>query len=117
MHKRIAVLGLDGLSRDLLIYHIKHRYISTLSKIKDENLLINDMKCIPPLTFPSWTNLLTGTNPGYHNIFDFFEYKIINNTTRELKVIDATYLKHPRIHEMAYLSNSSIKSFLVNIVP
>ena len=112
---RTIVLGFDGLSMIFLKYAMDKGYMPYLSNNKNK-FIFRDMYCIPPLTPPSWTSIMTGVNPGKHGIFHFFKYKW---TYDELKTKPTTTLdlEHPRIHEFLALIGYGIKSIIINPIP
>ncbi len=108
--KRIAVLGLDGLSRIYLNKLFKNNVIPYTKEIVENAKIKVDLYCFPPVTPVSWPSIMTGVNPGKHGIYDFFVYE--KGKTRWANTFD---LEHPRIHEM--LSFLGLKSLVINPVP
>jgi len=111
--KKVAVLGLDGLSQGYLNKLI-NRGILTYTKhlVNSSHTTIYNLECFPPTTPPSWTTILTGVNPGKHGIFAF-DY--IEPNTLEHRLFNAIHLEHPRIHEI--LSMLEIPSIMINPIP
>lgn len=109
--EKIAVVGLDGLSWDFLQVLINH---GIFTKIK--NILAKSFKstlyAYPPTSFPSWSSILTGVNPGKHGIFSF-DY--LDRETLTQRLYTALDLEHPRIHEMLAMNN--IPSIMFNPIP
>lgn len=58
-YKKLAIIGLDGLGWDTLLPLIKRDYLPNL-KLLLKSSYIGTLKCIPPLTPPSWTLYLLG---------------------------------------------------------
>lgn len=71
--KRVAVIGLDGATWDLIDPWIKEGKLPFLKSLKERGAYGILKSTIPPLTPPAWTSIFTGVNPGKHAIFDFFE--------------------------------------------
>lgn len=115
--EKLAVLGLDGMSTQILLYGVEKGYMPALKKLINKGMILRDMDCIPPLTLPSWTSIMTGVNPGKHGIFDFFKYKIVSENKWIAELVSAYELEHPRIHETIGLLNGKTRMFLLNIVP
>jgi len=112
---RTIVLGFDGLSMIFLKHAMDKGYMPYLSNNKNK-FIFRDMYCIPPLTPPSWTSIMTGVNPGKHGIFHFFKYDW-SSAGLKTKPVTALDLEHPRIHETLALAGSDVKSIIVNLVP
>ena len=113
VNKKIAVLGLDGLSQGYLNKLINHGVLTyTKHLVNSNHTTIYNLECFPPTTPPSWTTILTGVNPGKHGIFAF-DY--IEPDTLDHKLFNAIHLEHPRIHEM--LSMLEIPSIMINPIP
>ncbi|RPJ48109.1 MAG: hypothetical protein EHM19_02360 [Candidatus Latescibacterota bacterium] len=68
---RVAVLGLDGATWDLLEPWMEEGLLPNLSRLRDEGFSTGLTSSIPPLSAPAWTTAITGVNPGKHGIFDF----------------------------------------------
>lgn len=109
--ERIAVIGLDGLSWDFLEVLINYGIFTEV-----KNILAKSFKSIlhayPPSSFPSWSSILTGVNPGKHGIFSF-DY--LDKQTLTQRLYTALDLEHPRIHEM--LAMNKIPCIILNPVP
>ncbi|ADI32605.1 alkaline phosphatase family protein [Staphylothermus hellenicus] len=114
---KLAVLGLDGMSREILLYGVEKGYMPTLKRLIDKGMVLRDMDCIPPVTLPSWTSIMTGVNPGKHGIFDFFKYRVVSENKWVAELVTANELEHPRIHETIGLLNGKTRMFLLNIIP
>lgn len=111
MTKTVAVLGLDGLSWNYLDKLFNNGVMPYTRSLLERGFK-TDLECIPPVTSPSWTSIMTGVNPGKHGIFGFFMYDKI--TWKQI-LISANHVEHPRIHEM--LSMNGIKSIVFNPIP
>lgn len=89
---KIIIIGIDGATWDILKPWIEQDELPALKKIMDSGVH-GDLECtIPPLTPPGWTSAFTGTNPGKHNIFDFFtndgyEKKLVTSRDRKARAI------------------------------
>ena len=108
--KRVLVLGLDGVSLDLLIPWIKEGHLPNLRKIMEKGAH-GKLDSTPPFnTAGSWTSITTGVNPGKHGIFDFFTIK---EGTYETTTMNASFRKTRTIWEI--LSQKGMKSIVVNV--
>ena len=111
MVKSLAVLGLDAMP-----WHYFNRIMES-GAMPYAKALINKsfktvLECIPPVTPPSWTSIMTGVNIGKHGIPGFFVY---DRRTWSQKLISASDVKYPRIHEV--LSMNGVKSIVFNPIP
>lgn len=111
MSKSLSVLGLDGMSWSYLTKLINNGVMPYTSKLIQKSFTA-ELTCIPPVTPPSWTSIMTGVNPGKHGIFGFFYY---DRTTWEQRLYTTFDLEHPRVHEM--LSMNGLKSIVFNPMP
>ncbi|HDI32005.1 MAG TPA: hypothetical protein ENF80_04215 [Thermofilum sp.] len=111
MSKSLSVLGLDGMSWSYLTKLISNGTMPYLSKLIQRSFTA-ELTCIPPVTPPSWTSIMTGVNPGKHGIFGFFYYE---RSTWKQRLYTTFDLEHPRVHEM--LSMNGLKSIVFNPMP
>jgi len=70
MGNTVFVLGLDGLSRNYYNKLRKNGVIPFLANIIEQSVRFS-LYAFPPVTYPSWINIMTGVNPGVHGIFGF----------------------------------------------
>lgn len=72
-HKRVVVLGIDGLDPDILVEVIE-RYPDRMrhfAELVEEGTLAPLGTSYPPQSPVAWSNFITGRNPGGHGIYDF----------------------------------------------
>ncbi len=72
---RVCVIGLDGVPHGLLLDLAKRGVMSTVGRIVDAGRLHKMKASLPEISAVSWTNFMTGTNPGTHGIFGFTDLK------------------------------------------
>jgi predicted AlkP superfamily phosphohydrolase/phosphomutase len=72
-HKRVAVLGIDGLDPEILLETIEKFPDSTrnFQKLIAEGGIHSLGTSCPPQSPVAWSNFITGRNPGGHGVFDF----------------------------------------------
>lgn len=75
MISKVLIIGLDGATFDLIKPWVEQGELPTFKNLMKEGVYGDLNSTIPPLTPPAWTSLVTGKNPGKHNIFDFFKLK------------------------------------------
>src|SRR5437867_3653438 len=69
----LVVVGLDGATLDLIRPWIADGTLPHLGRLCDRGAWGHLRSTIPPATFPAWTSLVTGVNPGRHGVLDFTE--------------------------------------------
>jgi len=73
MDKRTAlVVGLDGATWDLLGPWIEAGELPTIKRLMQAGIHSTLLSTVPSYTLPAWTSLITGVNPGKHNVYDIF---------------------------------------------
>ncbi|MET1160000.1 MAG: alkaline phosphatase family protein [Thermoprotei archaeon] len=99
MYEKIAVIGLDALSWEILDMLINEGYFSHLSEVLDNSLKTNLISTTPPITPPAWTSIASGVNPGKHGIYSF--YNIVKHPVGfSSKLVTGREACYPRIHEI-----------------
>ena len=70
---RVVVLGFDGMDPTLASRWMRAGYLPNLKRLADEGAFAT-LGSPPPAESPvAWCSFATGTNPGKHNVYDFFE--------------------------------------------
>jgi predicted AlkP superfamily phosphohydrolase/phosphomutase len=70
---QLLVIGLDGATLDLVAPWVAAGQLPVLGRLMDAGAWGPLRSTLPPATFPAWTSLVTGVNPGRHGILDFVE--------------------------------------------
>lgn len=73
--KKVFVIGLDGVPHSLLLDLSQKGVMPTTSKLIDSGHLHQMKASLPEISAVSWTNFMTGTDPGSHGIFGFTDLK------------------------------------------
>jgi len=71
--KRIAVIGLDGVSYDFVQEMIGMGELPHFRKLLGEGSTLRMRSTIPCVSSVAWASYMTGKNPGKHNIFGFVD--------------------------------------------
>lgn len=94
MPARVLLVGLDGATFDLIEPWAASGDLPLLARIMEEGAWGRLRSTTPPATFPAWTSLMTGVNPGQHGVFDFTR-RIPGRYAIEF--INATYRRRPSV--------------------
>ncbi|MFW5953547.1 MAG: alkaline phosphatase family protein [Candidatus Natronoplasma sp.] len=87
---KLAVIGLDGASFELLDPWIEEGILPNLKKVKKNGVWADQESVLPPVTSPNWKAYATGKNPGKLGIFwweniDFNKQKVYYPTERKFQ--------------------------------
>ncbi|MFH1679910.1 MAG: alkaline phosphatase family protein, partial [Candidatus Eisenbacteria bacterium] len=107
---RVAVLGLDGATWDLLDPWMEEGLLPNLRRVREEGFSSGLVSVIPPLSAPAWTTAITGTNPGRHGIFDF---ELIDRG--RFQPVPATSLDRKTRAAWEYLDESGRRSVVIGV--
>ena len=101
MPARVLIIGLDGGSLTLIrpwadsqAAPSPARPLPCLGRLLETGSWGRLRSTVPPATFPAWTSLMTGVNPGKHGIYDFT--RRVPGTYR-IEFINATYRRRPSL--------------------
>ncbi len=109
---RVAVVGLDGASWNLIFKLIDSGAMPFLSGSMSNSLAATLKSTIPPYTPVAWTSIFTGVNPGKHGIYCF--HRVLKSDEGfKLELALSNHVAYPRINEMAALKG--LKSIAVNL--
>ena len=92
MPARVLVIGLDGATFDLI--EPWKEELPNLAGLMEGGAWGRLRSTVPPVTFPAWTSLATGTNPGRHGIFDFTQR--VPGAYR-VEFVNATFRRQPSV--------------------
>ncbi len=88
--KKLIILGLDGVSFNVLETLFKESNMPTLHNLVRESIARNLKSTIPPTSAGAWTALATGLDICESKIYDFF---IVDSTRRRLKPVSLTLFR------------------------
>jgi predicted AlkP superfamily phosphohydrolase/phosphomutase len=69
--QKVFVLGVDGLTLDLLVPWAQAGKLPHFAQLLQEGSSTQLVSAVPPSSPPAWTSAVTGVNPGKHGIFGF----------------------------------------------
>lgn len=88
------MLGLDGATFDLIEPWVADGSLPHLARLMAEGTWGRLRSTVPPATFPAWTSLMTGVNPGQHGILDFTRRL---PGTYQVEFLNGTYRRRPSV--------------------
>ncbi|MBN1483137.1 MAG: alkaline phosphatase family protein [Chloroflexia bacterium] len=98
MSQQCWIIGLDGATLDLVLPWAQAGELPHLAGLLREGAWGELTSTIPPVSFPAWSTLMTGCNPGRHGIFDFTQRR---PGRYEIDFINATYRRVPTMWRRA----------------
>ncbi len=94
LKRRVAVLGLDGITFDLLQPWLDEGRLPNLAGLLNGGAHGRLRSTIPPVSASAWASFSTGTNPGQHGLVDFtfpsaegYDIQITNGRTRAVPAL------------------------------
>jgi len=68
---KLLLIGLDGATLDLIEPWAEQGHLPALRALMQRGAWGRLQSTVPAMTFPAWSSIMTGVNPGEHGIFDF----------------------------------------------
>jgi len=107
---KVLVIGLDGVTWDLLQPWIKEGRLKTIRDMMENGVWGTLESTIPPVTAPAWASFVTGKNPGKHGCYDFvLPYGNLDN----IKTITSMDIKGVTFYEL--LEEKGYRCTLINL--
>ena len=69
--KQVIMIGFDGMDHKLCAAMIEQGRLPNLARLAEQGTFKRLGTSTPPQSPVAWSNLMTGTNPGEHGVFDF----------------------------------------------
>lgn len=92
--RKVAVIGLDGITFDLLQPWLDEGRLPNLARLLSEGASGRLRSTIPPVSASAWPSFMTGTNPGQHSLIDFtypapdgYDIRVSNGRTRAVPAV------------------------------
>ena len=104
---RVLLLGLDGMTFDVLQPAFEAGHMNNLNKLLAGGASGVLKSTVPPYTPPGWTSIFTGVNPGRHGIFGF----ALGNIQRPGGLVRLDRVQAPAIWNAANAQGRSIGLF------
>jgi predicted AlkP superfamily phosphohydrolase/phosphomutase len=91
---KVLVIGLDGVTFDLLDPWIKAGELPNLQRFMQQGAWGTLRSTLPPISSSSWSSFATGVNPGKHGLVDFvypgadsYKVSMVNATSRRTRAL------------------------------
>jgi predicted AlkP superfamily phosphohydrolase/phosphomutase len=91
---RVLVIGLDGVTFDLLGPWIEAGELPNLQRLMKTGAWGKLRSTLPPISSSSWSSFATGVNPGKHGLVDFvypsadsYKVSMVNATSRRTRAL------------------------------
>ena len=104
---RVAVIGIDGGSFDVIGPWIERGELPTLAKLVQDGAHGVLQSTIPPVSLPAWASFMTGKSPGHHGLYYFWR----DGPQRTL--FNSVHLRSDTIWDL--LSDQGLTSIVVNV--
>jgi predicted AlkP superfamily phosphohydrolase/phosphomutase len=109
-HKKIIVLGLDGVPLTLMLSLIEKDIMPNLKSLFRQGTYGNLRSVMPPITPAAWTSFQTGTYPFRHGVIDFVTF---TPWTSEFSFSNSTHIAGQTIWSI--LDTAGKKQIVVNV--
>jgi predicted AlkP superfamily phosphohydrolase/phosphomutase len=110
---KVFVLGMDGLTFELLWPWVEEGHLPNFARLLDEGSSTQLVSAIPPSSPPAWTSAITGVNPGKHGIFGFVQR--IDHSTGEPRLVFYTAADRKADPVWTILTERGRRSVVVNV--
>ncbi len=92
--RRVFVIGLDGATFDVIEPFAAAGRLPALAGLLAASVHGPLRSTVPPMTYPGWSSLMTGQNPGKHGIYGFSERR---PGSYEIRFVNARHRRSPTI--------------------
>lgn len=107
---KVAVLGLDGATFDLIRPWAEEGKLPTLAQFMRDGAWGELAVQLPPNTVPNWPSYMTGTNPGKHGIVWWLRHR---HSWQDMELVDSRLIQQPTIWDLA--GQAGKRSIVVNV--
>lgn len=108
--KKIFVLGIDGLSFELVNTLLSKNVLPNFAGIIKNGYLRRMNSTLPEVSSTAWSTFMTGVNPGEHGIFGFMDFE-----KQSYKIVfpDSGFLKSETLWDI--IGRFDLKSIVINL--
>ena len=110
---KVFVLGMDGLTFDLLWPWVEEGHLPNFARLLEEGSSTQLVSAIPPSSPPAWTSAITGVNPGKHGIFGFVQR--IDQSAGEPRLVFYTAADRKADPVWTILTERGRRSVVINV--
>ena len=89
MIKKLIILGIDGMDRDVVLRYMDQ--LPNLRKLTEENGFPSLRSVFPADTTPAWSTIYTGVDPSVHGIINFVNVGAKENAYKPLTFDDSAF--------------------------
>src|SRR5215203_5644118 len=68
---KILVIGIDAAGLDLIEPWVAAGHLPNIARLLKAGVYAPMRSTLPVMSQPAWTSIITGQNPGKHDIYDF----------------------------------------------
>ncbi len=111
MNKKVVVIGLDGVTWQLLDKLLAEDKMPNLKRLLARGVRATLKSTIPPYTYLGWKCYSTGKNPGKLGVF--FWYSLTELRKGRIKINDSTSFRSPELWD--YLGEKGYKCGVINM--
>ena len=106
--QKVVVIGIDGMTPELLEPWIKKGYLKNFKKLQENGVYGRLKSTVPPFSAPSWVSIVSGCSPGKHSIYGFE-----STNSLDIKLISSRDRKTPAYWN--YFTDIGLKNIIVNV--
>ncbi|MBI4286098.1 MAG: alkaline phosphatase family protein [Chloroflexi bacterium] len=107
--RKVLVIGLDGATWDVILKYVEAGHLPAFDRLLRGGTWGSLRSTIPASTPSGWMSMVTGVNPGKHNIYGFFSF----DNPKRVAVTNHKTLKARAIWD--YLGAGGLNVGMVNI--
>ncbi len=107
---RTLVIGLDGVSFNVLTPLIEKGLMPNIKQIMDQGGYGDLLSTVPPFTAPAWASFITGLNPANHGVLSFTESETdgSDNDQSQKRTLKASDIKGEKLWDILSAYNKRI---------
>jgi predicted AlkP superfamily phosphohydrolase/phosphomutase len=109
-NKKVFIIGLDGLSFEILD-QVRHKFnLININHILESGASGHMKSVLPYSSAPNWASLSTGVNPGKHGFYSFY---FPRENAYEHQFPNSTHIKYKRVWDL--VGESGRKALVINV--
>lgn len=96
MENKVVIIGLDGVPFEMIAEYAREGIMPNTAKLIDTGVFRKSNSTIPEISSVAWSSIITGKNPGQHNIYGFTD---LHENSYKVKFPNYNDLKAPPFWE------------------